>query len=192
MVASALFLVLILVVVFGAYVAYRRPTLAKNAAERVALLAGRLLRRGELRRKTEVWTVRLVSRLGEEFRAARRQLIRRSAEMPKLAALALGYWAFDVQCLILMFAALGVAADPLMLLVAYGVATALATIPLTPGGIGVFETTMLATLALLGVGSEAAIPILGYRLFNFWLPIPLAAIFYPTLRNAGWARGRGD
>jgi glycosyltransferase 2 family protein len=44
---------------------------------------------------------------------------------------------------------------------------------------------MLATLALLGVGSEAAIPILGYRLFNFWLPIPLAAIFYPTLRRAG-------
>jgi glycosyltransferase 2 family protein len=44
---------------------------------------------------------------------------------------------------------------------------------------------MLATLALLGVGSEAAIPILGYRLFNFWLPIPLAAVFYPTLRRTG-------
>jgi uncharacterized membrane protein YbhN (UPF0104 family) len=23
---------------------------------------------------------------------------------------------------------------------------------------------------------------LGYRLFNYWLPIVLAAIFYPTLR----------
>jgi uncharacterized membrane protein YbhN (UPF0104 family) len=76
-----------------------------------------------------------------------------------------------------------VAADPLVLLVAYGVATAIAAIPLTPGGIGIFEVTMLATLALLGVGSEAAIPILGYRLFNFWLPIPLAAVFYPTLRG---------
>jgi glycosyltransferase 2 family protein len=84
-----------------------------------------------------------------------------------------------------VFAALGVPASPILLVVAYGVATALAAIPLTPGGIGVFETTMLATLALLGVGSEAAIPILGYRLFNFWLPIPLAAVFYPTLRRAG-------
>jgi uncharacterized protein (TIRG00374 family) len=191
MAAGALFLVLILVVVLGTYVAYRRPTLAKNGAERVAHLAGRLLRREGLRRKTEAWSVRLVSRLGEEFRAARQQLAGRSAETPKLAALALGYWAFDVLCLILMFAALGVAADPLVLLVAYGVATALATIPLTPGGIGVFETTMLATLALLGVGSEAAIPILGYRLFNFWLPIPLAAAFYPTLRRAGRNRGLG-
>jgi hypothetical protein len=51
---------------------------------------------------------------------------------------------------------------------------------------------MLATLALLGVGSEAAIPILGYRLFNFWLPIPLAAVFYPTLRYAGLAHTLGD
>jgi glycosyltransferase 2 family protein len=75
-----------------------------------------------------------------------------------------------------------------VLLVAYGVATTIATIPLTPGGIGVFETTMLATLVLLGVGSEATIPILGYRVFNFWLPIPLAAVFYPTLRYGARAR----
>ena len=106
-------------------------------------------------------------------------------EASKLAALALGYWVFDALCLILMFDALGVVADPFVLLVAYGVATAIAAIPLTPGGIGIFEVTMLATLALLGVGSEAAIPILGYRLFNFWVPIPLAAVFYPTLRRAG-------
>jgi len=182
---SVLFFALIVVVALGAYVAYRRPTLARNLAERVASIAGRLFGSGRLRRKAQPWLVRAVSRLGEELREARRQLTGRSAETPMLAALALGYWAFDVLCLILMFAALGVSADPLVLLVAYGVATTLATIPITPGGIGVFETTMLATLALLGVGSEAAIPILGYRLFNFWLPIPLAAIFYPTLRRAG-------
>ena len=70
-------------------------------------------------------------------------------------------------------------------------AITLAAIPLTPGGIGVFEATMLATLALLGVGPEAAIAILGYRLFNFWLPIPLAAVLYPSLRSAAraWASG---
>ncbi len=101
--------------------------------------------------------------------------------------------ALTMLCLILMFAALGLAANPFVLLVAYGIATTLAAIPLTPGGIGVFEATMLATLALLGVGSEAAIPILGYRLFKFWLPIPLAAVFYPTLRHSGQdhSLGRG-
>lgn len=183
--ASVLFLALTLCAVPGSYLAYRRPTRAKNAAKAAARLVGRLPVEGDIRRRVEAWSVRLVSRLGEELREARRQLISRSAEAPKLAALALGYWAFDALCLILMFAALNVAANPLVLLVAYGTATAVAAIPLTPGGIGIFEATMLATLALLGVGSEAAIPVLGYRLFNFWLPIPLAAVFYPTLRSAG-------
>jgi glycosyltransferase 2 family protein len=190
--ASTFFLALTVGVTLGAYAAYRSPTLARTVAERVARLAGRLLGGEGLRSRASTWAVRLVSRLGEELRAARQQWAGRSAEKPKLAALALGYWAFDALCLILMFAALGVAADPLVLLVAYGVATALAAIPLTPGGIGVFEATMLATLALLGVGSEAAIPILGYRLFNFWLPIPLAAVFYPTLRRTGRDRGPGS
>jgi uncharacterized membrane protein YbhN (UPF0104 family) len=78
-----------------------------------------------------------------------------------------------------MFDALGVAADPLVLLVAYGVATALSMIPLTPGGIGIFEVTMLTIPALLGVRSENTIP------------IPLAAIFYPTLRLGAGRVTRG-
>lgn len=183
--AGVLFLALTLCVALGAYLAYRRPTLAKNTAKAAVRRVGRLLTDGGGRLRVEAWSVQRVSRLGEELRAARRQLILRSAETPTLAALALGYWAFDALCLIVMFAAMNVAADPLVLLVSYGVATTLAAIPLTPGGIGVFEVTMLATLALLGVGPEAAIPILGYRLFNFWLPIPLAAVFYPTLRSTG-------
>jgi glycosyltransferase 2 family protein len=133
--------------------------------------------------KLERRSAEFVSRLGEEFRAAHRHMTGRPKEVLMLSALGFGYWAFDALCLILMFEAMGVPASPLVLIVAYGVATAIAAIPLTPGGIGIFETTMLATLVLLGVGSEAAIHILGYRLFNLWLPIPLAAIFYPTLRS---------
>ena len=188
---SIVLLALILSVTMIAYAAYRRPTFAKNVAKKGARLTGRLLSGGRLRRRARMWSVRLISRVGEELRAARRGLAAQPTEAPKLAALALGYWAFDAMCLILMFDALGVGADPLDLLVAYCVATTIAAIPLTPGGIGVFEVTMLATLALLGVGSEAAIPILGYRLFNFWLPIPLAAVFYPTLRRTGRDRDRG-
>jgi uncharacterized protein (TIRG00374 family) len=191
MAASVAFLALALCVTIVAYAAYRRPTLAKSVAVKGTRYAGRLLGGDGLQQRAGARSARLVSRLGEVLRAARRQLVGRSAEVPRLAALALGYWVFDALCLILMFDALGVTADPLVLLVAYGVATALAAVPLTPGGIGIFEVTMLATLALLGVGSDAAIPILGYRLFNFWLPIPLAAIFYPTLRGAGQDRGPG-
>ncbi len=68
------------------------------------------------------------------------------------------------------------------LFVAYGVAMTFGSLPITPGGLGVFEAAMIGTLALLGVGYESAIPVLGYRLFNYWLPIPLALILYPTLQ----------
>jgi uncharacterized protein (TIRG00374 family) len=183
--ASIFGLALTVLVTLVAYAAYRRPTFAKNVAKKGARLIGCLPGGEGLRRRARTWSARFISGLGEEIRATRRQLAARPTEAPKLAALALGYWAFDALCLILMFDALGVVADPLVLLVAYCVATTIAAIPLTPGGIGIFEVTMLATLALLGIGSEAAIPILGYRLFNFWLPIPLAAVFYPTLRRAG-------
>jgi uncharacterized protein (TIRG00374 family) len=187
--SSFLLLVLTLGGALFAYATYREPTLAKNLARSAVRLIGRSLpgSRSVLDR-AERRSAEFVSRLGEEFRAAHRHMTGRPRAVLMLSALGFGYWAFDALCLILVFEAIGVPASPLVLLVAYGVATSIATIPLTPGGIGIFETTMLATLVLLGVGSEAAIPILGYRLFNFWLPIPLAAIFYPTLRYGAGAR----
>jgi uncharacterized protein (TIRG00374 family) len=110
---------------------------------------------------------------------------RRGGPFGGWCALAFSYWVFDALCLVLVFHALGVRAGTGELFVAYGIATAAGALPLTPGGIGVFEAIMLATLAVFGVGSGAAIPVLGYRLFNFWLPIPLSAIFYPSLRRPG-------
>jgi glycosyltransferase 2 family protein len=183
--ASILLFVLALVGALFAYVAYRRPTLAERVAKAGISLIGRLPRGSRSRSVLETAEVRsaeFVSQLAEEFRTAHRRLTGSPKEVLELSALALGYWAFDALCLILMFEAMGVPASPFVLIAAYGVATVIAMMPLTPGGIGVFEVTMFAILALLGVGSEAIIPILGYRLFNFWLPIPLAAIFYPTLR----------
>lgn len=166
----------------GSYAAYRRPQFVQRTIARTFRTAGLVLRRGWSEQKAEDLSKKVVASIGDELRATRRQLLGRPGEAAKLAALAFGYWVFDFLSLFLVFQALGVPAEIVDLLVAYGVATAAGQLPLTPGGIGVFEATMLATLALLGVGAAAAIPILGYRLFNFWLPIPLAAIFYPTLR----------
>jgi uncharacterized membrane protein YbhN (UPF0104 family) len=123
--ASIFVLALTLSVTMVAYAAYRRPTFAKNVAKKGA----RLLSGGRLRRRARMWSFRLISRLGEELRAARRGLAAQPTGAPKLAALALGYWAFDAMCLILMFDALGVGADPLDLLVAYCVATTIAAMP---------------------------------------------------------------
>jgi glycosyltransferase 2 family protein len=164
------------------YVAYRRPRVARRMSKDTVYRVVLIVRRRYGRRAADELVDRLADRLGEELRALRQQVKRRPLEVLGWYCLAFGYWAFDATCLVLVFLALGVPAGTGELLVAYGIATAAGSLPLTPGGIGVFEATMLATLAVFGVGAEAAIPILGYRLFNFWMPIPLAALIYPTLR----------
>ncbi len=189
--ASLLAFVLTLSLAFLGYLAYLRPLFARRFLAGFFYALGRLFRRKRWSRKrTEMRAARIVIRLQMEARALREQLLGHPLAALKLGALALGYWSFDALCLLIIFVAFGVEANPMELLVAYGVATTFGSLPLTPGGLGVFEATMLGTLALLGVEYEAAIPILGYRLFNFWLPIPLAVILYPTL-HIGAARYAG-
>lgn len=178
-------LALPLLVALTVYVAGKNPHFLQQILGRMLYGMVHVFRRGYTRPAARARVQRLVGELAGEYRAARTELQNNPLQAARLFSLALGYWAFDALCLVLVFQALGVQASIVSLLVAYGVATVAGSLPLTPGGIGVFETTMLATLALLGVGSEAAIPILGYRLFNFWLPIPLAALFYPTLQTKG-------
>ena len=184
--ATVLGLALVLGTFLGCYVTYHRPRLARSllvrAAARFGAIAGPVLARRWSTGRVEEVAGSLASRVREALRAGRIQLQSRPAEAVRLFFLALGYWAFDALCLVLVFRALGVEAGVVALLVAYGVATAAGSLPLTPGGIGVFEATMLGVLALFGATAEAAVAVLGYRLFNFWLPIPLAALFYPTLR----------
>ncbi len=174
-------LVLTLVIFIGSYAAYRRPKRVRNFLVQIFRATTSILPGHRPWRKAEDLAKRIVAGLREEVRAARRQLLGQPRETLKLAALAFGYWGFDALCLVLVFQALDIPVGFLELAVAYGFATALGAVPITPGGIGIFETTMISTLALFGVGAEAAVAVLGYRLFNFWLPIPFAAVFYPTL-----------
>jgi glycosyltransferase 2 family protein len=172
-------------IVLSVYAIRARPRTARRMLEGAVYRVVRVVRRRYRRDEAEELVNRWADRVGEDVGSLRRQIRARPFEVVWWCCLAFAYWGFDATCLLLMFHALGVQADTAELLVAYGIATAAGALPLTPGGIGVFEATMLATLAVFGVGAGATIPILGYRLFNFWLPIPLAALFYHGLRNPG-------
>ena len=175
-----------------ALVAQRRSRTVRRVLSGTLYWIGRpFLRRRWSRGRTEEWAERVVGWLRDEAKALGDQLLGSPAAALKLGIPALGYWAFDALCLLVVFRALGVGFSPIELLVAYGVATAVGNLPLTPGGLGTFEAAMLGTLALLGYGPEATIPVLGYRLFNFWLPIPLAVLLYPTLNFRGFGKKAG-
>jgi uncharacterized protein (TIRG00374 family) len=75
------------------------------------------------------------------------------------------------------------------LAVAYAAANIASAIPLTPGGLGVIEATLVAVTVGFGAPrATAVLAVLGYRLVSYWLPLLPGALAYLHLRlfpNAG-------
>jgi len=92
-------------------------------------------------------------------------------------------WLLDAAALWVFIRAFGPALNPVDVIVAFCVANILAVIPITPGGLGVIELTLTTLLVGFSLDrSTATIAVLTYRLAQFWLPIPLGAIGYASLR----------
>ena len=69
------------------------------------------------------------------------------------------------------------------LAVAYAAAKIARAIPITPGGLGVIEVTLVAVT--VGFGAQrptAVLAVLGYRVINYWLPLLPGAAAYLRLR----------
>ncbi len=96
----------------------------------------------------------------------------------KAALLAtVGRWAFDYLSLLAALAAVGSTPRPSLVLLAFCAAQVLAQIPITPGGLGFVEAGLTAMLALAGVNAgAAALATFAYRLFQYWMPLPLGLV----------------
>jgi uncharacterized protein (TIRG00374 family) len=106
-------------------------------------------------------------------------------------AFAAGNWVFDLLALDLVFLALGYQPGFGPLAVAYGTANIASAIPLTPGGLGVIEVTLVAITVGFGAPRPTAVlAVLGYRIVNYWLPLIPGAIAYIRLRLRPGADGR--
>ena len=81
---------------------------------------------------------------------------------------------FDFLALEASLLAVGASVDPLLVLLAYVAAATLSMIPITPGGLGFVEAGLAGVLTLAGASpDEAVLATLLYRLFSYWLPLPL-------------------
>jgi uncharacterized protein (TIRG00374 family) len=88
-----------------------------------------------------------------------------------------GRWAFDYATLLAALAAVGSHPRPGLVLLAFTAAQVLAQIPVTPGGLGFVEAGLTGMLALAGVaGGDAVLATFAYRLFSYWLPLPLGLV----------------
>jgi uncharacterized protein (TIRG00374 family) len=101
---------------------------------------------------------------------------------------------FDFLALEASLLAVGATVDPLLVLLAYVAAATLAMIPITPGGLGFVEAGLAGVLTLAGASpDEAVLGTLLYRLFSYWLPLPLglgASIWFSRRHRV--ARIRAD
>ena len=146
----------------------------------------------------EGWAIKALQNLAHRSRFLSEEKVERSvrqiadrlhalARNPTLIRRGLSWaalnWLLDAACLYACLLALHHPVDPIDVIVAYGVGNVLAAIPLTPGGLGTVE--FFVPLLLHGFGVPvgiAGLAVLGWRLFNFWLPIPVGAACYVSLR----------
>jgi uncharacterized protein (TIRG00374 family) len=121
--------------------------------------------------------------------------LRSLAGDPRLVARAAGWaaanWLLDAASLGMFVAAFGGHPPLDGLVISFGLANVLAAVPITPGGLGIVEATLTAGLVGFGVPSgEALLGVVSYRLVNFWLPIPLGAAAYLSLKIGDAAERR--
>jgi uncharacterized protein (TIRG00374 family) len=122
---------------------------------------------------------RLVRHIGQ----ALRQLATDRARLWGALRWAATNWLLDATSLWCFLAALHVYLNPVYVFVAWGVGNVVAALPITPSGLGVVETVVPFLLHSLGANLTAAgLAVIGWRLFNFWVPIPVGAGAYVSLR----------
>jgi uncharacterized protein (TIRG00374 family) len=102
-------------------------------------------------------------------------------------------WLLDAASLWCFVAAFGHLTNPIELFAAYGIANVAGALPLTPGGLGVVDSIAPTLLVGFGVTSGVAtLGVLGWRVVNFWLPIPTGALAFVSLKvkphtgTGGW------
>ena len=181
--------------------------LARNAATAAAVVAAacalavwhakraarpRQPRRAPLRVQTP-WPAinRAIDHIASAARHARTVDVR---DWAATIAYAATNWLLDLACLIAAAHACHLALGPGQLAGVYLAAQIVRQLPITPGGIGLIETSLLTGLVAAGAAqANAAAAVLGYRLISFWLILPIGLAAYLGLRRRnGESRAKPD
>lgn len=127
------------------------------------------------------WTGQKVSSVVERVRSIRPGL----GGWIEAFALAISNWIFDGGCLVAVMLALRVKVPWADVLIAYSITQIAASIPLTPGGLGVVEGSLAALLTAYGMPTVSALAVvLLYRIVSFWALVPLGWLVWMGIEAA--------
>ena len=134
-------------------------------------------------------TVALIERITAWMTAVRLD----SGQVGRIITWGVLNWLLDCACFAMMFLALDVPIPWKGLLLAYGAGQLAASLPITPGGLGVVEGSITVALVAFG-GAEAstAYAVLLYRIISFWMILVIGWAFIGQLalqvRRGRWSR----
>jgi uncharacterized protein (TIRG00374 family) len=176
--AGAVALAVVAAVLAGVLLLGAHPTAAASIGRWVSRMASRLRRRSRT-------SPAAPDQAGSSW--AQMASLARSALTGRAFAISFGWAAadllLDLLSLELMFAALGYQPGFGPLAVAYAAANIASVIPVTPAGLGVIEVTLVAITVGFGAPrATAVLAVIGYRLVNYWLPLPFGLLAYVQLR----------
>ena len=102
-------------------------------------------------------------------------------------------WLLDCACFAMMFLAIHAPIPWKGLLLAYGAGQLAATLPITPGGLGVVEGSITVALVAFGGAETSTVDaVLLYRLISFWFILVVGWLFIGQLalqvRQGRWSR----
>jgi uncharacterized protein (TIRG00374 family) len=111
----------------------------------------------------------------------------------RVAGWAAANWLLDAAALWVFLRAFGTSTDIDALLVAFGLVNVLAVIPITPGGLGIVDVALPASLIGFGLArGTALLGVASWRLAQFFFPIVLGGMLYATLRVGPWSIQRRE
>lgn len=196
---SLLLLVGVLIALAGHAGVHARGTVVVGLF--VVVIAGALL----VRRDILLRFLGLVVRLGQRITGHPRgdvlarieSTLQRMHEIPlstgaalRLVAMATALWITDFVVLVCCFGAVHAPIPWSGVLLAFGVAQIVASLPLIPGGIGVVEGSLAVILVAYGAKKVPALAVvLVYRLLTFWLVIMVGSICVGVIE---WRARRSD
>jgi uncharacterized protein (TIRG00374 family) len=106
-----------------------------------------------------------------------RQIPLSTAATIEVVAIATFVWLADFGCLVASFGAVHARIPGYGVLLAYGVAQVVGSLPFIPGGIGIIESSLAVILIEYGAGRVSALSAaLVYRIVSFWLGIAIGWI----------------
>ncbi|MFL5804883.1 MAG: YbhN family protein [Roseiflexaceae bacterium] len=135
----------------------------------------RLLRRN--------WSDAPIHKLVDELARGRALIAARRGELALLVLIQLTALIIHSLTMLVVLHSLGVTTSIFVVLTSFGIALITSTFNVLPGGGGTVEAVLVLSLTQLGVGEQAYVAAVIFRLINFWLFTPVAAICYRWLMH---------